>query len=130
MVTTPANVPDHKPLLEMIDTLPAVRMPQGRPRRKPGELVGDRAYGVADIIAGVLERRIGSLLAPRTSGHGSGLGKVRYVIERTLSWVGNFRRIKLCYERTGEHWQAFNELAACIICANRVAKLNNLKKAA
>jgi len=130
VVTTPANVPDHKPLLEMIDALPAVRMPRGRPRRKPGELVGDRAYGVAAIIAEVLERRIGSLLAPRTRSHGSGLGKVRYVIERTLSWVGNFRRIKLCYERTGDHWQAFNELAACIICANRVAKLTKRKKAA
>lgn len=130
VVTTPANVPDHKPLLEMIDALPAVRMPRGRPRRRPGDLVGDRAYGVADIIAEVLERRIGSLLAPRTSEHGSGLGKVRYVIERTMSWLGNFRRIKLCYERTGLHWQAFNELAACIICANRVAKLNKRKKAA
>ena len=24
------------------------------------------------------------------------------------------------YERKGEHWQAFNELAACLICANRI----------
>lgn len=114
----------------MIDALPAVRMPRGRPRRKPGDLVGDRAYGVADLIAEVLERRIGSLLAPRSSGHGSGLGKVRYVIERTMSWLGNFRRIKLCYERTGPHWQAFNELAACIICANRVTNLKKRKRAA
>jgi hypothetical protein len=130
VVTTPANVRDEKPLLEMIDTLPAVRMPRGRPRRKPGELVGDRGYGFAQIIAEVVQRRIGSLLAPRGSEHGSGLGKVRYVIERTMSWMGNFRRIKLCYERTGAHWQAFNELAACLICANRVAKLKKRKAAA
>jgi hypothetical protein len=123
-------VRDEKPLPGMIDAMPTVRMPRGRPRRKPAELVGDRGYGFAATIAEVVQRRIRSLLAPRGSEHGSGLGKVRYVIEQTMSWMGNFRRIKLCYERTGAHWQAFNELAACIICANRVAKLKKRKRAA
>lgn len=66
----------------------------------------------------MVQRRIGSLLTPygkaRTE-HGSGLGKTRYVVERTLSWMGNFRRLKLCYERFGEHFQAFHERAACLI---------------
>jgi hypothetical protein len=121
--TTPANVRDEQPLLAMLDAMPAVRMPRGRPRRKPGRLVGDRGYGFKATIAEVVQRRIGPLLARRGSGHGSGMGRVRYVIERTLSWIGNYRRIKLCYERTGAHWQAFNELAACLICANRVETL-------
>jgi hypothetical protein len=128
--TTPANVRDEQPLLSMLDAMPAIRMPRGRPRRKPGWLVGDRGYGFAEIIAEVVQRRIGSLLAPRGSAHGSGLGTVRYVVERTLSWIGNYRRLKLCYERTGAHWQAFNELAACLICANRVNKLKQKKIAA
>jgi hypothetical protein len=123
VATTPANRRDDQPLLEMIDALPAVRMPRGRPRRKPKALAGDRAYGFVKLIAEVVQRRIESLLDPRGSPHGSGLGKVRYVIERTMSWMGNFRRLKLCYERTGRHWQAFNELAACLICGNRVARL-------
>jgi hypothetical protein len=45
---------------------------------------------------------------------------VRYVIERTMSWMTGFRRIELCYERTGAHWQAMNELACCVICARRL----------
>jgi len=49
---------------------------------------------------------------------------VRFVIERTMSWLGNYRRLKMCYERTGEHWQAMNELAACVICAHRIQSLN------
>jgi len=36
----------------------------------------------------------------------------------------NFRRLKLCSERFGEHFQAFHELAACLICANRVEQLD------
>ena len=30
---------------------------------------------------------------------------------------------QLCYERFGEHFQAFHELAACLICANRIEQL-------
>jgi transposase len=119
--TTPANVPDQRPLLEMLDSMPPVKMPRGRPRYKPTAAMGDAAYGTDQVIAEVVQRRIESLLAPRgRQEHGSGLGKVRFVIERTLSWLGNYRRLKLCYERTGAHWQAMNELAVCILCANRV----------
>jgi transposase len=130
--TTPANVPDHVPLEDMVESMPPVRMPRGRPRYKPGALVGDRGYGFARTIAAVAAMRIKSLLSPRGKDrpHGSGLGKVRYVIERTLSWVGNYRRLKACYERTGEHWQAFNELACCLVCANRIARLRAAGKMA
>jgi transposase len=133
VVTTPANVRDDTPFLDMLDSLPPVKMPgPGRPRYKPGEAVGDAGYGFEHIIPRVVERRIKPLLAPRgkpgqPATHGSGLGKVRYVVERTLAWMGNFRRIERCYERTGEMWQAFNELAACLICANKIRRLNRAK---
>jgi transposase len=91
-----------------------------RPRRKPGELIGDRGYGFAWIIQAIVALGIVSLLCPRGSPHGSGLGQRRYVIERTLSWFGNFRRVKLCYEKTGAHFQAFHDLAAGIVCAGRL----------
>ncbi len=35
-------------------------------------------------------------------------------IERTLSWMSNFRRLELCYERFGEHLQAFRDLATSL----------------
>lgn len=131
LCTTPANVPDQTPFVDMLDTLPPVRMSVGRPRYKPGAAMGDAAYGTAAVIAEVVQRRIQPLLAARNrKEHGSGLGKVRFVIERTMSWLGNYRRLKLCYERTGEHWQAMNELAACLICANRIQTLRSQGKIA
>ena len=33
---------------------------------------------------------------------------------------GQCRRIKLCYERDGMHFQAFHELAAILICFRRL----------
>jgi hypothetical protein len=62
-----------------------------------------------------------SFLAPRNSDtHGSGLGVFRYVVERTLACFGQFRRIRVCYERCGEHFQAFHELAASCLVVTRL----------
>lgn len=74
------------------------------------------------MIAIVLLYGIVSMLSVRGKDqpHGSGLGEQRYVVERTMSWWMHFRRITLCYERTGAHFQGLHELAACVICANKL----------
>lgn len=108
------------PTVEMVQSMPPVKQPRGRPRRRPGELIGDRGYGFPWIIKAIVALGIVSLLCPRGSPHGSGLGKRRYVIERTMSWFSNFRRLKLCYEKTAAHFQSFHELAACIVCAAKL----------
>jgi transposase len=120
--TTPANAPDAEVALPLLVAMPPVRGPKGRPRTKPKVLQGDAAYGTAALTAIVQLLGIKPLLAPygkSCRSHGSGLGKTRYVVERTLSWFGNFRRLKLCYEKSGTHFQAFHELAASMICAKR-----------
>ena len=121
--TTAANVRDEQPLLEMVEALPVVQGPRGRPRRKPKALMGDRGYGFAWIIAAVSAMGITSLLAPRGGEHGSGLGTQRYVVEQTLAAYGSFRRIKFCYERWDQHFQGFHDLASCVICANRLQQV-------
>ena len=100
----------------MVKSLPAIKQPKGRPRRKPHALLGDRGYGFPWTIAAIALLGILSLLCPRGSPHGSGLGERRYVIERTMSWFGNFRRLKLCYERTGQRFLTFHQLAASVLC--------------
>lgn len=123
----PANQPDAELALEMLDAIPPCSGSRGRPRRRPKAFQGDGAYGIKGIIAAVVQRRVRPLLAPYGKArqeHGSGLGKTRYVVERSLSWLDNFRRLKRCYERFGAHFQAFHELAACLVCANRIEALD------
>jgi transposase len=132
---TPANVRDEAPFLAMLDALPPVKRPKGPPRYKPSRAMGDAGYGFAHIIREVVRRRILPLLAPRGKPgkpvtHGSGLGTVRYVVERTIGWLANFRRIAQCYERTGEHWQALNELACCVVCAGKLHTIEHEKMVA
>ena len=122
--TTPANVPDQEQLPALLEARPAVQGPRGRPRRNPDEIIGDRAYGTKEMIALVESQGIESLLAPRADAtHGSGPGVLRYVIERTLACFSHFRRLRLCYERWGKHFQALHELAACLLVCARLKSL-------
>jgi transposase len=123
--TTPANMPDGEVAVRLLVAMPPIPGPKGRPRTKPKALQGDAAYGTAALTTLVKWLGIKPLLAPRSKNnpHGSGLGRTRYVVERTLSWFGNFRRLKFCYERSGTHFQAFHELAAAILCSKRFMQL-------
>lgn len=121
MVTTsPANVHDSKRAIELLDAMPAIPGRRGRPRWKPEVALGDRAYGTPTNIAACRSRGITPLLARIGTEHGSGLGRFRWVVERSLAWFGHCRRLKLCYEKNGAHFQAFHELAAALICARKL----------
>ena len=121
--TTPANVPDQEQLPALLEARPAVQGPRGRPRRNPEAIVADRAYGTKAMIKLVRGMRIESVLAERTSTtHGSGLGKIRYVVERSLACFSHFRRLRVCSERTAEHFQAFHDLAAALLVYSRLKR--------
>lgn len=117
---TPANVHDSQPAMALIDAMPPIPNRRGQLRRKPDVALGDRAYGTPKNIAACHARGIHPLLAQIGTDHGSGLGVMRWVVESCLSWFGNHRRIKLCYERTPQHFQAFHDLAATLICARKL----------
>lgn len=126
MHTTPANVYDGTPAIDLLDRIPRIQGPRGRPRHRPEKFQGDRAYGSRKNIAATRARRIEPVLAPmHLKEHGSGLGRFRYVVERTLSWFNNYRRLRMCYEKIGGHFQAFHDLANCLICAKKLEQCDS-----
>jgi len=122
---TPANVHDSKLAIAMLDLIPAVRGKVGHPRYRPETYLGDAAYWSRAIIAGTRQRGVTPRFRKIGSEHGSGLGRFRYVVERTLAWFGNRRRLRLCYEKTGDIFQGLHDLTAALICANKLAILEN-----
>lgn len=55
-------------------------------------------------------------IAKRRTPHGSGLGKVRWVVERTISWLKGLRRMRVRYDWLGVIIDAWTTLAASVIC--------------
>ena len=128
--TGPANQRDDRKAFELIEQFPQIAGRRGRPRWKPTVLQGDAGYGFPDLIAAVKSLGIQPQLKPRGKAKpsGSGLGTTRHVVERTLSWFSNFKRLRHCWERIAEHFQALHELAACLILANRVHSTSTVVK--
>jgi transposase len=120
----PANQRDDGKLEDLLEAFPVLTdSDEARTvHAQPARLMGDRGYGFPHLIAVVLLYGIVSELAERGKDkpHGSGLGEKRYVVERTMSWWTHFRRINFCYERTRGHFQGLHELAAAVICANKL----------
>ncbi|WP_345702197.1 transposase, partial [Streptomyces avermitilis] len=50
------------------------------------------------------------------------LGRHRWVVERTVSWLAGCRRLHRRYERKAEHFLAFADIAAALICHRRLTK--------
>jgi transposase len=113
---TGANRPDGPEALRLVDDIPPIHGRRGRPRRKPKALYGDRAYGSRRNREGLKERHIEDHLARPRTPHGSGLGTIRYVVERGLAWVGQARRLKVRYDRLPAMHRAFHLLQLARIC--------------
>jgi transposase len=51
------------------------------------------------------------------------LGRRRWVIERTISWLSGYRRLSPRYERHSRNYLAFLGLAAAMCCYKRLVRL-------
>ena len=122
-ILTGANRHDVTQLLPLVDAVPPVRGKRGRPRRRPERLYADRAYDSRCSRESLRSRHITPVIAKRGAGHGSGLGVYRWVVERTLAWLHQFRRLRVRYERTDEIHEAFLSIGCSLICFRRLSFL-------
>ena len=114
--TAPANASDHGQILPAVADFPRVPGKRGRPRSHPDVLFADRGYDSEATRDALRAQGNGPVLARRGEIHGSSLGRIRWVVERTISWFKGFRRIRVRYKRLIPIQHAWNEIVAAIIC--------------
>ena len=113
---TRANEDDRKQLIPMVDDIPKVKGKVGAPPHKPKYLLADRGYDSDPHRQQLRDRGIEPVIARRNTAHGSGLGKFRWVVERTISWLHQFRRLRSRWEKRPAMHQAFLKLGCAMIC--------------
>jgi len=74
------------------------------------------AYHSREGRSELRRRHIKPRIAWPKSAHGSGLGKKRWVVERTIAWLHQYRRLRVRYERRADIHEAFLQIAGCLIC--------------
>src|ERR671929_1459722 len=119
VVHSGANVHDSKVLEEAVDAIEPIRKPaRGRPRKRPKKLHADKAYDFPRCRQAMRKRGITARIARRGIESSEKLGRYRWVVERTHSWMNRFRRLKIRYERRADIHLAFLHLGCALICWN------------
>jgi transposase len=114
--TTPGNRHDVSQLWSLLDRIPRVAGRIGRPRHKPRRLYADRGYDYPIHRRRLASRGIPHSIARRGHPHGSGLGEIRYVVERSFAWLHRDRRLATCYERRPDIYDALFGIGCILIC--------------
>ena len=113
---TEANRNDVTQVFALLEAIPPIAGQRGAPKRKPKLIQADRGYD-SELVRELLAKRgIDNDIARRHTEHGSGLGKTRWVVERTIAWLHQFRRLRIRFERLAEIHEAFLKLGCALIC--------------
>jgi IS5 family transposase len=113
-------------LEELVDMIRPIRGPTGRPgrpRKRPKKLHADKGYDFRRCREALRRRGIKIRIGRRTVDSSERLGRYRWVVvERTLSWLNRYWRLKVRYERRADVHQAFLELGCALICWNHLQR--------
>jgi len=121
VILTAANCHDVTQLVPLIDAVPSVKGRVGRPRQRPRIVQADRGYDSQPHRQALQARGLRTQIAKRRAPHGSGLGRTRYVVERSLSHLHQSRRLRIRYDRADFIHDAFLRIG-CVLNAWRALK--------
>ena len=123
-----ANKAEVRLATEVID---CIRVPtRTKPKRRARKVVADRAYDSRQFRVAVLQRsmqpRIPGRRNPKTGTLPAARRELwrdygkRWPVERTIGWLGDFRRLVVRWERLITTYQGFFHLGLVLICLRRL----------
>ncbi|MEW2094327.1 IS5 family transposase [Streptomyces sp. NPDC006682] len=118
-----ANMHDSLGLEPLVRSIPPIRSRRGPRRQHAAKLHADKGYGYDRLRRWLRERGIRHRIARMGVESSQRLGRHRWVVERTVSWLAGCRRLHRRYERKAEHFLAFVGIAAALIGYRRLAAL-------
>lgn len=130
-ILSSASTSEYNLIFPTLDTLSIEKRPK-HPITKTEKLIADRGYD-AKWVRDELRRRGTTPYIPKRRKQGeqeepaynNRIRKwysIRWIIERTFSWLGNYRRILIRWERILETYAGFFHLSCIMLCLNRVLK--------
>jgi hypothetical protein len=119
-VITAANASDTTMFQAVVDDVPPIRTPSGRRRTRPGRVYADKGYDSAANRAYLRRRGMRPRIARRGIESSVRLGRHRWKVERSLSWLSCWRRLQMRWDRDSGRWFAFVMVACAVVCFNRL----------
>lgn len=130
-LVTAANVAEVGVGAEVVDR---VRVPrrQGRPKKRPRSLAADKSYDSAEFRRQLRRRRIQPSIPrrewprrhrkPGRPPQVHAVSQSRWKVERTHSWLDNWRRLVTRYDWHTQSYLAFLTIACCMVALSRILR--------
>ena len=115
---TAANVNDSVVFEQVLEAIPPLKRPfgrPGRPRWRPAKVHGDKAYDKPHCRRYCWQHHMGCRIARIGIESSERLGRHRWYVERTGAWYNRFRRLRVRDERRVDMHEAFVLLATALI---------------
>jgi hypothetical protein len=103
----------------LLEDVAPIRTPSGR-RTRPAAVHADKGYGSQANRAWLRRCGIRPRIARRGIESSTRLGRHRWKVERTLSWLSCFRRLQVRWDRDSGRSFAFALVACALVCFNRL----------
>jgi transposase len=128
-----AKVAEVKLAEQTLDTIRVARH-RGRPKRRPQKLVADRGYDSRAFRAALRRRGIRMCIPPRRrpTNWRAKRGRpvvarkaeyrLRYTVERSFAWLGNYRRLLIRWENSFAVYRSFFTCAIMRLCVARLTR--------
>ncbi|MGV9693912.1 IS5 family transposase [Streptomyces sp. NPDC003444] len=117
-----ANLRDSQALVPLVKGILPIRSRRGRRRRKPDKLHGDKGYDYPHLRRWLRARGISHRIARKGIESSQRLGRYRWTVERTVSWLAGCRGLYRRHERKADRFLAFTSIACTLICYRRLTE--------
>ncbi|MFT7836780.1 IS5 family transposase [Saccharothrix sp. BKS2] len=117
-----ANLHDSQAFQPMLRAIPRIRSRRGPRRFRPAKLHADKAYDIDHLRRWLRDRGTIPRIARKGIESSQRLGRHRWVVERTISWLFGYRRLVVRYERKAVNYCSFATLAAALTCFKQLVK--------
>jgi transposase len=126
-----ANRAEVRLAQQTLDTIKVAR-PHGRPKQRPEKLVADRGYDSSAFRQALRGRGIRMCIPPkrRPKNWKAKRGRpvlarkedyrLRYKVERSFAWLGNYRRLLIRWEHLVSVYHSFFTVAVMLLCVRRL----------
>ncbi|MFF2776105.1 transposase [Streptomyces sp. NPDC058052] len=112
--TSGANLHDSQALEPLVRGIPPIRWRRGPRRRRPAKLHADKGYDCDHLHRWLHSRGIRHRIARRGIDSSTRMGRHRWTIQRTTSWLSGCRRPHRRCERKAEHFLARTAIACTL----------------
>jgi len=120
LVLTPGQRHESTQLPALMEQGAVKRPGRGRPRLRPGRIVGDKGYSYPHIRRYLRQRGVRITIARRSNQHRGGpfektIYRLRNRVERLINRMKHFRRLATRYEKRAENYRAMWLIAAILL---------------